>query len=59
LNPGHPHAQCVLPSSLLQPLMKIQQAFVLADPRLPDCPIIHASPQFLRLTDFSRCAAGC
>ncbi|WIA16178.1 hypothetical protein OEZ85_012892 [Tetradesmus obliquus] len=50
----HPHAQCVLPSSLLQPLMRIQQAFVLADPRLPDCPIIHASPQFLRLTEYSR-----
>jgi hypothetical protein len=24
------------------------------DRALPDCPIIHASPQFLRLTEYSR-----
>ncbi|KAF8055729.1 PHOT2 [Scenedesmus sp. PABB004] len=52
---SHPHAaSATLPSSLLQPLLKICQAFVLADPRLPDCPIVHASPQFLQLTGYSR-----
>jgi hypothetical protein len=30
---------------------------VLSDPRLTDCPIIHASPQFLRLREYSSC--GC
>lgn len=43
-----------LPSSLLQSLLKVQAAFVLADPRLPDCPIVHASPEFLQLTGYSR-----
>eukprot|EP00775_Hariotina_reticulata_P006688 gene6688-6911_t len=51
-------SSCCMPSSLLQPLMRIQQSFVLADPRLPDCPIIHASQHFLQLTGYSRSAAS-
>eukprot|EP00877_Chromochloris_zofingiensis_P005967 jgi/Chrzof1/1623/Cz10g14280.t1 len=49
-----PSSSCPLPCSLLQVLMKIQQSFVLADPRLPDMPIVHASEDFLRLTGYSR-----
>jgi PAS domain S-box-containing protein len=43
-----------LPSSLLQSLLKVQAAYVLSDPRQPDCPIVHASPDFLALTGYSR-----
>nr|AML78370.1 putative LOV domain-containing protein [Hymenophyllum bivalve] len=41
-------------SSLMLSLTKIQQSFVLADPHLPDAPIVHASDMFLRLTGYSR-----
>lgn len=43
-----------MPSSLLQSLLKVQAAYVLSDPRQPDCPIVHASPNFLALTGYSR-----
>jgi phototropin len=33
---------------------RIQQAFVVSDPNLPDCPIVFASDAFLELTGFSR-----
>lgn len=51
---AHVMASSALPASLLQPLMRIQQSFCLADPRLPDCPIIHASAEFLRMTGYTR-----
>nr|AML79647.1 putative LOV domain-containing protein [Mougeotia sp. BC-2016] len=41
-------------SSLLIPLVKIQQSFVLADPHLPDMPIVHASDVFCQLSGYSR-----
>lgn len=44
----------VLPSSLLSALLKIREAFILSDPRRPDCPIVHASDAFLRLTGYDR-----
>jgi hypothetical protein len=34
--------------------MKLAQSFVLADPNLPDCPIVYASAQFLALTGHPR-----
>ncbi|DBA83421.1 TPA: hypothetical protein ACH3X2_006558 [Trebouxia sp. C0005] len=43
-----------LPSSLLAPLMRLQKSFVLSDPRLPDCPIVHASTAFLLMTGYPR-----
>nr|AML78096.1 putative LOV domain-containing protein [Lobochlamys segnis]AML79264.1 putative LOV domain-containing protein [Oogamochlamys gigantea] len=43
-----------LPCSLLQPLLEIQQSFVLADPSLPDMPIVHVSDKFLELTGYPR-----
>nr|AHZ63928.1 phototropin [Bolbocoleon piliferum] len=33
---------------------RIQQAFVVSDPNLPDCPIVFASDAFLEMTGFSR-----
>ena len=33
---------------------RIQSAFVVADARLPDCPIVFASDAFLELTDYGR-----
>jgi phototropin len=33
---------------------RIQQAFVISDPNLPDCPIVFASDAFLQMTGFSR-----
>jgi PAS domain-containing protein len=33
---------------------RIQQAFVVSDPNLPDCPIVFASDAFLELSGFSR-----
>ena len=45
----------LLPPSLLNPLMKLQQSFVLVDPQLPDCPIVYASEEFIRLTGRPRC----
>lgn len=41
-------------SSLMLCLTKIQQSFVLADPHLPDVPIVHASDMFLQLTGYGR-----
>jgi PAS domain-containing protein len=38
----------------MQSLLKVQAAFVLSDPRQPDCPIVHASPEFLALTGYSK-----
>ncbi|KAK9813291.1 hypothetical protein WJX72_011934 [[Myrmecia] bisecta] len=43
-----------LPTSLLVPLLKVQQSFVLADPSLPDMPIVHASDCFLAMTGYPR-----
>nr|AML79445.1 putative LOV domain-containing protein [Huperzia selago] len=43
----------VVCSSLMLSLTQIQQSFVLADPNLPDMPIVHASNMFLRLTGYS------
>nr|AML78901.1 putative LOV domain-containing protein [Pseudolycopodiella caroliniana] len=44
----------VVCSSLMLSLTHIQQSFVLADPNLPDMPIVHASDLFLHLTGYSR-----
>ena len=33
---------------------RIQQAFVVSDPNLPDCPIVFASDAFLEMTGYSR-----
>nr|AML77525.1 putative LOV domain-containing protein [Pellia neesiana] len=41
-------------SSLMLSLTRIQQSFVLADPHLPDAPIVHTSDLFLHLTGYSR-----
>nr|AML79251.1 putative LOV domain-containing protein [Cephalotaxus harringtonia] len=41
-------------SSLSIALSRIQQSFVLADPHLPDMPIVHVSNLFLQLTGYSR-----
>nr|AML77325.1 putative LOV domain-containing protein [Torreya nucifera] len=41
-------------SSLSIALNRIQQSFVLADPHLPDMPIVHVSNLFLQLTGYSR-----
>nr|AML79098.1 putative LOV domain-containing protein [Diphasiastrum digitatum] len=44
----------VVCSSLMLSLTRIQQSFVLADPNLPDMPIVHASDMFLHLTGYLR-----
>eukprot|EP00250_Pteridium_aquilinum_P006042 c16029_g1_i2 orf=185-1351(+) len=44
----------VICSSLMLSLTQVQQSFVLANPYLPDTPIVHASEMFLRLTGYSR-----
>lgn len=36
------------------PLPPAAQNFVIADPTLPDCPIVFASDQFLALSGYSR-----
>lgn len=51
---------CLLPSTRLPtpPLSNLPpgwlQNFVIADPTLPDCPIVFASDPFLRLTGYRR-----
>nr|AML79331.1 putative LOV domain-containing protein [Chlamydomonas sp. BC-2016] len=52
--PRPPSLPVDLPCSLVMPLLKIQQSFVLADPRLPDTPIVHVSDKFLELTGYGR-----
>lgn len=49
-----PGRERVICSSLMLSLTKVQQSFVLANPHLPDTPIVHASEMFLRLTGYSR-----
>nr|AML79001.1 putative LOV domain-containing protein [Struthiopteris spicant] len=49
-----PGGERVICSSLMLSLTKVQQSFVLANPHLPDSPIVHASEKFLRLTGYSR-----
>nr|AML79476.1 putative LOV domain-containing protein [Polypodium amorphum] len=49
-----PGGEKVIRSSLMLSLTKVQQSFVLANPHLPDSPIVHASETFLRLTGYSR-----
>lgn len=44
-------ADCV-PSPLLRALVNIQQSFCLSDPKLPDCPIVHCSDAFMRMTGY-------
>nr|AML79113.1 putative LOV domain-containing protein [Adiantum aleuticum] len=44
----------VICSSLMLSLTKVQQSFVLANPHLPDTPIVHASEMFLQLTGYRR-----
>ena len=39
-----PHPRCLYCS--------LQDCFVLSDPNLPDCPIVYASPTFLRMTGY-------
>nr|AML77664.1 putative LOV domain-containing protein [Pilularia globulifera] len=51
--PG-PGSQRVVCSSLMLSLTKVQQSFVLANPHLPDMPIVHASDLFLKLSGYSR-----
>jgi hypothetical protein len=41
-----------VPSSMLAALSRVQDCFVLSDPNLPDCPIVYASPAFLKLTGY-------
>lgn len=53
-----PVAAPCLPTSLLQPLMKLAQSFVLANPEEPDCPIVYASQRFLDLTGYPRYLAS-
>ncbi|KAG0602612.1 hypothetical protein M758_10G027100 [Ceratodon purpureus] len=47
-------ASGVVCSSLMISLTRIQQSFVLADPNLPDMPIVYASDVFCELTGYSR-----
>nr|AML79656.1 putative LOV domain-containing protein [Atrichum angustatum] len=47
-------ANGVVCSSLMGSLARIQQSFVLADPNLPDVPIVHASDVFCQLTGYNR-----
>nr|AML79179.1 putative LOV domain-containing protein [Aulacomnium heterostichum] len=47
-------ANGVVSSSLMLSLTRIQQSLVLADPSLPDTPIVHASDVFCELTGYSR-----
>nr|AML76464.1 putative LOV domain-containing protein [Plagiomnium insigne] len=47
-------ANGVVSSSLMLSLTRIQQSLVLADPSLPDTPIVHASDVFCQLTGYSR-----
>nr|AML78442.1 putative LOV domain-containing protein [Frisvollia varia] len=47
-------ANGVVSSSLMLLLTRIQQSLVLADPSLPDTPIVHASDVFCELTGYSR-----
>nr|AML76992.1 putative LOV domain-containing protein [Thyrsopteris elegans] len=49
-----PGGERVVCSSLMLSLTKVQQSFVLANPHLPDTPIVHASEMFLQLTGYSR-----
>lgn len=51
--PGHPGTAASVPCSLLRALQRVHHAFCLADPRLPDCPIVHASDAYLALTGHS------
>nr|AML79215.1 putative LOV domain-containing protein [Mesotaenium braunii] len=46
-------AKGVLCTSMLTPLVRIQQSFVLVDPALPDSPIVHASDVFLQMTGYA------
>jgi hypothetical protein len=48
-----------IPSSLLTALSRVQDCFCLSDPNLPDCPIVYASPAFLKLTGYPCRWAGC
>lgn len=50
--------QPCLPTSLLGPLLRIQNSYVLSDPSLPDCPIVHVSDSFLRMTGYARSYMG-
>ena len=43
-----------VPARLLSHLFRVQSAFVLSDPRRPDCPIVFASEPFLRMTGYGR-----
>lgn len=47
-------ANGVVSSSLMLSLTRIQQSLVLADPSLPDTPIVHASDVFCELTGYRR-----
>nr|AML78032.1 putative LOV domain-containing protein [Lindsaea linearis] len=49
-----PGGEKVICSSLMLSLTKVQQSFVLANPHLPDMPIVHASEMFLHLTGYNR-----
>lgn len=48
--PGAPATAACVPAALLRALTRVHNAFCLADPRLPDCPIVHASAAYLQLT---------
>lgn len=47
-------ASGVVCSSLMVSLTRIQQSFVLANPNLPDMPIVYASDVFCEMTGYSR-----
>jgi PAS domain S-box-containing protein len=58
-NISHPPSQDQTPLlrsdfSLIESLTSGQQNFVLSDPRLPDNPIVYATPGFYELTGYSR-----
>nr|AML78808.1 putative LOV domain-containing protein [Canna sp. BC-2016] len=44
----------VINSSLVMPLGRIKESFILTDPHLPNMPIVYASDEFLNLTGYSR-----
>ncbi len=51
---GGPKAFPRVALDLATTVERIQQNFVIADPHLPDCPIVFASDAFLELTGYSR-----
>jgi len=51
--PGQPCTADSVPAALLRALCSIQQSFCLSDARLPDCPIVHCSAAFVKMTGYA------